>query len=199
MFGLPSALGLMPGRVLPVGEDLLTASSGSWVCPADVTSIAVVLIGRGGNGIQFGGTASGGGGGALAYKNSIAVTPGQSYSYSITTSSTTMFGITAGAGQIGGSNRAATGGTATGGDANFSGGNSTARSGGSSKAGGSAASYTADGASNGGVGVGLTGTGSSGTYGRGGTTVFSGSPTNGGPGAIRIIWGEGRSYPDNAS
>lgn len=47
----------------------------SWVCPANVTSICAVAVGAGASG----GTNTGGGGGGLGWKNSIAVTPGQTY------------------------------------------------------------------------------------------------------------------------
>jgi len=56
----------------------------SWICPAGVTSVSAVCIGGGGGGgggpnPQVGGSFKGGGGGACAYKNSISVTPGTSY------------------------------------------------------------------------------------------------------------------------
>jgi len=71
----------------PVGQQAFTtAGSFSWVAPADVSSVAIVAVGRGGTG---GGTAlanccngyggGGGGGGGLGYKNNRAVTPGNSY------------------------------------------------------------------------------------------------------------------------
>lgn len=58
-----------------------TAGTYSWVCPDGVTSVSVVCVGAAGT---YNRAANGGG---LAYKNNIAVTPGQSYSVVI--SSTT--------------------------------------------------------------------------------------------------------------
>lgn len=48
-----------------------------WTAPAGVTSVSVVCVGAGASGSGYFG--AGGGGGALAYKNNIAVTPGQTY------------------------------------------------------------------------------------------------------------------------
>lgn len=57
-----------------VGQAIYTcAGTFSFVIPAGVTSISVLSIGAGRNGGSYGG----GGGGALAYKNNLAVTPGQ--------------------------------------------------------------------------------------------------------------------------
>jgi hypothetical protein len=61
------------------GESVYTTpGSYQWTAPTDVTSVSAVVIGGGGGG--GGGHDSGGGqGGALAWKNNIAVTPGTSY------------------------------------------------------------------------------------------------------------------------
>jgi plastocyanin len=53
-----------------------TAGTHQWTCPAGVTSVSVVCVGTGG--MPSGYQASGAGGG-LGYKNTISVTPGQSY------------------------------------------------------------------------------------------------------------------------
>jgi hypothetical protein len=51
--------------------------SGSWTCPAGVTSVqALIVAGGGGGGSDLGG---GGGGGGVVYDNSIPVTPGVTY------------------------------------------------------------------------------------------------------------------------
>lgn len=58
----------------------------SWVAPAGVTSVAVLLVGSGGTGAPYstcGPSGGGGGGGGLTYKNSISVTPTTSYTVSI--------------------------------------------------------------------------------------------------------------------
>lgn len=57
-----------------------TAGTFSWVAPSGVTSVAVVTVGGGGNtGFVPTGGYPAGGGGALAYANSITVIPGNSY------------------------------------------------------------------------------------------------------------------------
>jgi hypothetical protein len=75
----------------PVPEVKETLVSGSvlfdepgihyWVCPENVYSVSVVCIGGGGaGGINYPNAgANGGGGGALAWKNNISVTPGKKY------------------------------------------------------------------------------------------------------------------------
>lgn len=56
--------------------------SGTWTCPAGVTSVQALIVAGGGGGgyaiIQSGG--GGGGAGGVVYDNSIPVTPGQTYS-----------------------------------------------------------------------------------------------------------------------
>ena len=57
-----------------------------WVCPAGVTSVHVVCIGAGGNGVTTTtslGLYSGGGGGGLGWYRTFAVTPGSSYTVNI--------------------------------------------------------------------------------------------------------------------
>jgi hypothetical protein len=69
------------------GQRLFTSST-TWVAPIGVTSVSVVCVGGGGGGMASadfnnGGGSSGGGGGALAWRNSIAVTPGASYTVTV--------------------------------------------------------------------------------------------------------------------
>lgn len=61
-----------------------TAGTYSWVAPAGVTSVSMVAVGGGASG-GAGSTyyAKGGGGGALAYKNNIAVTPGETLTITV--------------------------------------------------------------------------------------------------------------------
>lgn len=183
-------------------------ATGNWVCPTGVRSVCVVLVGFGGERVYGTNTfRSGGGGGALVYKNNISVTPGTSYPYSITTSGTVMFGMTAGAGATGYNNGATPqpGGIASSAgspDGAFNGGNGAVQPAGSSTNafGGAAASYTANGANGGnygGGGISLTAN-EPGSFGGGGATSNGGTPTPEQSGAIRIIWGAGRSYPNNA-
>jgi hypothetical protein len=64
-----------------------TAGTYSWIAPAGVTSVSAVAVGGGGGGKSWNGNGPGcgGGGGALAYANSIAVIPGNSYSITVGT------------------------------------------------------------------------------------------------------------------
>ena len=61
-----------------------TPGTYSWIAPACVTSVSVVVVGAGQNGARgcsFG--TAGGAGGALAYKNNISVTSGNSYTVKV--------------------------------------------------------------------------------------------------------------------
>ena len=59
------------------GQDEYTShGTYTWTCPAGVTSVSVVCVGAGGT-MAMG--SYGTGGGSLAYKNNITVTPGQNY------------------------------------------------------------------------------------------------------------------------
>lgn len=199
------------GADVPRGEATYVNST-SWVCPPGVTSVCVVLVGRGGNGVGGSGYyVSGGGGGALVYKNNVAVVPGTSYPMTVSSSTSSAFGLSAGAGgvgYIGSESRSGSPGIAsTGGspDGAFNGGSGATYSGSSEVAvgGGNAATYTAPGTNNGrnaGIGVRLDGISGVGQYGGGGRSIKSGygQPSLGQSGAIRIIWGSGRSFPDNA-
>ncbi len=63
-----------------------TPGQKTWTVPAGVTSVSVLCIGGGGGCVLYpqGTTgASGGGGAALAYKNNISVTPGQTITYNV--------------------------------------------------------------------------------------------------------------------
>ncbi|NBP16905.1 hypothetical protein EBU95_21410, partial [bacterium] len=51
-------------------------SNATWTCPDGVTSVSVACVGSGGG---SGPNAGAGGGGGLGWKNSIPVTPGQTY------------------------------------------------------------------------------------------------------------------------
>ena len=183
-----------------VGEYMINNGYLPWMVPAGVTSVCVVCVGNGGAGIQFGGIVYGGGGGGLAYKNNITVTPGDSILLGVDLYADRVnFGSVVAAynGQTG-SASPTSGGTGTGGDVNNTGGAGSGGFGGSWP-GGSAANYTGNGANGGGQGIGLTGTGSSGDYGRGGASIYSGTGETGGAGAVRVIWGAGRSFPSNAA
>lgn len=153
----------------------------SWVCPAGVTSVSVVLVGAGAASPTVS-NGHGGGGGALAYANNISVTPGKSYpiivgSGNIPSSSgdSTAFGMTAEKGQ---STSGATIPTA----ATWYGTAGTSRGGGNGGLG-----YAANNTnSKGGGGAG----GYSGNGGTGGTGAGSPGPTAGTGGAGGGGWGE---------
>lgn len=65
----------------PGQQAYTTPGTYTWIAPAGITSVSAVVVGGGASGSQGAAsyTRNGGGGGGLAYKNSIAVTPGASY------------------------------------------------------------------------------------------------------------------------
>ena len=153
-----------------------TAGTYTWTVPTGVTSICVVCIGAGASGKSGqngntgvdGNVTLGGGGGGLGYVNTITVTPGATYTVSV------------GAGGTGSIND---GGGGAGGDTYFKptiganivigygGGFNTASTWPNNQNASPGGTYFAS------IGYG--------TYGGG----------NGGVGAVRIIWGTGRSFP----
>lgn len=63
-------------------EEFSSPGTYNWVCPQGVTAVSVLCVGGGGGGDAGSdtlGVGGGGGGGGLAYRNNIAVIPGQSY------------------------------------------------------------------------------------------------------------------------
>lgn len=197
------------GRAVPVGEQIY-ASPGtySWVCPDGVTSISVVYIGGGGHGTNYGG-----GGGALGYRNNMAVTPGASYS--VVVGAGGVRGADGGASyfisasnQANGGSQGMSGGTFTGGGGG-NGGNGSIGSGlggggggagGYSGAGGNgAASPSTSGGSGSGGGGGGGGAGA-GTYssGGGGTGIY-GQGSNGAGGSAGTLGGKGGSGGGNGN
>lgn len=127
-----------------LGEQLFTVS-GTFTAPAYVTSVHVVCVGKGGDGQgkqesssdPFG---TGGGGGALCWKNAIDVAGYEEITITIDTASSKFLSVTAGAGIN------SYGGTFSGGDGGGKGGtgyayNSSTGSGGAGGAGG----YSGDG------------------------------------------------------
>jgi hypothetical protein len=91
-----------------------TAGTYSWVAPAGVTSVAAVAVGGGGRGatgysqiycccgttMYLRASGSGGGAGALTYRNGVSVTPGTSYTVVVggQATSSSVFSMTAGGG-----------------------------------------------------------------------------------------------------
>jgi len=156
-------------------------SSGTWVCPAQITSVRVEAWGAGCDGQDSGGTI-GGGGGAYARLNAFAVTPGKAYAVVVgqnawPTAGDSSFDSTAcvaqGAGLAG---WPPTGGTVAGctGDVKYAGGNGLQIAGGGGGGGG---------AGNAGAGGNATGTtgGAGGSVGGGkGGDAKAGGGENGG-------------------
>lgn len=181
-----------------------TAGTFSFVAPAGITSVSVVTVGGGGgyacyNCICEG--RAGGGGGALAYKNNISVTPGCSYAVIVGSASGTGVGGTSSF--INTSTVAAGGGTAppfpyrggTGGvvvaGTGFAGGNGAS-------AGGAAVVRSGAGGAGGYAGVGGNGSGLGsrggiGAGGGGGGGAVTACPYSGGAGGGVGILGQGTS------
>lgn len=167
---------------IPPGQQAYTTpGTYTWTAPAGVTSVCVVCVGAGSSASGYYGI--GGAGGALAYKNNIAVTPGQGYT------------VIVGAGGQGSTGQSYRG--QAGGNSSFSNGSITVTAGGgqaptasgpdSGTSTGGTPSGTYDGGGNGGGCPGPYSTGSSAgvgtTYfgsGGGGAGGYSGNGGNGG-------------------
>jgi hypothetical protein len=185
----------------PVGECIYDVpGTESFIVPANVTSICVLCVGAGGTG-RPSPYASGGGGGGLAYKNNIPVTPGQSIVVTVgapgsraaaldtqNTGGTSSFGgyvSATGGTSDGGQNL---GGSGVGGDGNATGGrgnNGTELNNDRGGGGGGAAGYTGNGGQANGGPI-------SGGGGTGGNNGFSGGESGGGGGGVGLF-GEGAS------
>lgn len=208
-----------PGSVVARGLSF----NNFWIVPLGVTSICVCLISAGGNyrNSDDGQSSGGGGGGGLVYANNIPVTPGERLDLAgntiagvrLSRGGTLLLGVSAGTDQPG---------TGTNGSLNAPGGlilaastitARTAFQGGSGRrwngatrgGGGGAPSYSGNGSSGSsnsntnGAARSLNGNGSNLNLCGAGTGLspsFGGNPNR--VGGIRIIWGEGRSYPSNA-
>lgn len=211
---------LAAGDPVPNGQmQDTTPGSRSWVVPTDVDLISGVVVGGGGD--------DSGAGGANHWRNDIPVTPGETLTIQIGTNNrlsgnpiesfvkrgstyllrathTTYSGTLGGGGGDGGSGSppgSSLGSRGAGGAGGYTGrggngGNDTANPP-ATNSGGGASGSTGDGA-----GVGLQGRtpdfapGSLGSPKCGGGC---GEGQEGGVGGVRLMWGEGRSYPDNAA
>lgn len=185
------------------------SGTGTWLCPAGVTSVSVQATGGGGAGAGLTGSGHGGGGGAGAYaaEPSVAVTPGSSYGYSAGTGGSQGSSPVPGASSVftgdlvtvtalGGSSAAQ--GSATGAAGAAAGSNLVAFAGGSGATGsatggggGAAASSSGPGASATGAtgATGPSGDGGSGASGNGNGSA-GGAPGGGGGGASSTSGGE---------
>ena len=167
------------------GQQVFT-SSGTFTVPAGVTSICAVAVGRGQNGAAGNGMGTlgrGGDGGTLSYTNSISVTPGESLTVTIATSTSSSTGETT----LKRSSTvllAARAGGQTSGQANvgtsFAGGAAPAPYGGYGSGGGGAGGYSGAGGAGGYIGGG--GSAGSGGSGGGGGCGDSGEYSGGGGG-----------------
>jgi len=132
---------------LPVAQTTVLSTTGThtWIAPPDITSVLVQAWGAGGGGSGYNGNTGGAGGGGSEYASgSLAVTPGNSYSYTVGASSAGVSGgssvmhgdsstsITAHGGTAGSSDGATGGAGGTGSTAatHFDGGAGAAGSGG---------------------------------------------------------------------
>lgn len=173
-----------------------TPGTYSWVAPTGVTSVSVVAVGGGGI-IQSGGTDFAGGGGALAYKNNITVTPGQSYTVVvanrqtvISTPSNSSFTASFGTMTASGANNQTGGAPAGTYDGGGSGGNGSNNAGNNfGPGGGGAGGYSGNGGA-GGFNSGNPGAAGTGGAGGGGGGVTAQFTEGGGGGGVGIL-GEG--------
>lgn len=180
------------GLQSPVGQEVLTAASGTWTCPENVFSVCVVQVGMGGGPSDASNGGLGGcGGGALTYRNAMSVVPGTGYAYTINTTGTTIFGITAGAGETPSNSNGGTSKTSSGPYtalfAAGTGGNGAGTYPGSNQGGGGSAAggYSATGASGGNNGAsGGGGAGGSGGGGGGGNATGACGGAGGGVGLL---------------
>ena len=83
--GVATAASFSLTNINPTPVVVVLTSGTSWTAPAGVTSIKVECVGGGGGGGPAADDEAGGGGGGGAYarRNSMAVTPGNAYAYSI--------------------------------------------------------------------------------------------------------------------
>ena len=215
MLHLPTPMLMTIETVVPAGQQLFT-TSGPFVVPAGVTSICAVAIGPGAV-AEYSDPVNywiSGGGGGLAYSNSVSVTPGETLTITVSTTEcrinrggTALLHARAGVVDI--TTGGAPGGQGLVGQVRFNGGAGYGESG-FLPSGGGAAGYTSNGQSGGYTGVGgWSGAGMSpyggGAGGAAGATNNVAAATYGGgggpgstpgPGCVRIIWGAGRSFPN---
>ncbi len=184
MSAIQQVMAALGGAAAP-GQQVFT-SSGTFTVPAGVTSICAVAVGRGQNGAAGDGISTpgrGGGGGTLSYTNALSVTPGESLTVTIATSTSGSTGETT----LKRSSTvllAARAGGQTSGQANvgtsFAGGTAPAPAYGYGSGGGGAGGYSGAGGAGGSIGGG--GSDGSGGSGGGGGCGSSGDYSGGGGG-----------------
>lgn len=214
---------LMAGGAKPGQVAFTTPGTYAWTVPKGVKSVCVVCVGGGGS--YNGALGYAGGGGALRYGNFLSVMPGQSIPVVVggDRGSSSFMGVVAGGatrdgsgqgiggvgsgGSGGGSGGSAFNGSAGGGAGGYEGKGGDSTPSAQAGIGGGGGGGTFIGA---GGGVGLLGRGDDGAAGignpgngmpgSGGAGVMYGGGSGGeqlapGTGAVRIIWGAGRSFP----
>lgn len=188
MSAIQQVMAALGGAAAP-GQQVFT-SSGTFTVPAGVTSICAVAVGRGQNGAAGDGMGTpgrGGAGGTLSYTNALSVTPGESLTVTIATSTSSSTGETT----LKRSSTvllAARAGGQTSGQANvgtsFAGGTAPAPAGGYGSGGGGAGGYSGAGGAGGSIGGGgSAGSGGSGGGGGGGPS----SEASGGGGGVGLL------------
>ena len=187
MSAIQQVMAALGGAAAP-GQQVFT-SSGTFTVPAGVTSICAVAVGRGQNGAAgdgMGMPGRGGEGGTLSYTNALSVTPGESLTVTIATSTSGSTGETT----LKRSSTvllAARAGGQTSGQANvgtsFAGGTAPAPAGGYGSGGGGAGGYSGAG----GAGGSFAGGGSAGSGGSGGGGGSAAAAASGGGGGVGLL------------
>ena len=157
--------------IIPTSQqEYTTPGTYSWTAPANVTSVSVVCVGPG---FSLNGGASGRGG-ALSYKNSIAVLPGTSYTVVVAAANSATLSYFISTATVSAGNY-----TTRTGDGGGNGGNGV-------YGGGGAGGYSGNGG-NGGSAVNGSGTSGTGGGGGGGGSISSGGVGGGGGGGVGLL------------
>ncbi len=185
------------------GDAIFTAVGTTvWTCPPDVFSISFVIIGGGENGVFVTGSATGGKGGGLRYRNNIPVVPGAKYNIGVGGPGGTSSAFGTSVGQFKVSSGPSDGGGYGGQGSQYSGGGTGIGQGG--QGGSYSTGSTAGNQSiNQYLGPDLYGRNQSGGYGSAGGASKDGGGSGksypGRSGACRIMWGRFRSFPNAAT
>lgn len=181
---------------LPVGQAHFDRpGTYHWICPEGVTEVSVAMVGGGGSGESHSNVNSRycGQGGHLRWKNNVKVVPGQTYSIRVGESSTGRYNTSSSA--LGISTL-----TGVGGSLNGENGGPSILMKDSGYRGGNAGGAGPSGYSGRGLNLKTwtpqAGSGFQGGKGGGGGSADHWQSGLGGPGAVRIIWGEGRAFPN---
>lgn len=174
--GLCSAASNSITAALVTCATFTTVGTFTWVAPAGVTSVSAVAIGGGGSG-RYGFSGPGGGGGGLGWRNTIAVTPGTSYTVVVGAG-----GSASGNGNNGGQSSVFTGLSGCGGIRGYDSRNGGSYAGSGGGVGGQGGGGSSSGGGGGGAG-GYTGTGGNGGNGTSCSSPNPGGASSGGSGS----------------